>query len=143
MIKEYKPSEIEKKWQEKAIFKSENKIEGKENYYVLEMFDYPSGKLHVGHLRNYAIGPAIARQKRMQGFNVLHPFGWDSFGLPAENAAIDNGAHPGQWTKANIDNMRRQLKRFSSQIIYVFPLVEVNFILDFDYEGNNENIVKN
>ena len=114
MIKEYKPSEIEKKWQDKwfeeNVFKSENKIEGKENYYVLEMFAYPSGKLHVGHLRNYAIGDAIARYKKMKGFNVLHPFGWDSFGLPAENAAIDNGAHPGKWTKANIDNMRRQMK---------------------------------
>ena len=114
MIKEYKPSEIEKKWQEKwqekNVFKSENKVEGKQNYYTLEMFAYPSGKLHVGHLRNYAIGDAIARYKKMKGFNVLHPFGWDSFGLPAENAAIDNGAHPGKWTKANIDNMRRQLK---------------------------------
>ncbi len=114
MVREYNPKEIEKKWQEKwqekDIFKSENKIEGKENYYVLEMFAYPSGKLHVGHLRNYAIGDAIARYKKMKGFNVLHPFGWDSFGLPAENAAIDNGVHPGQWTKENIDNMRRQLK---------------------------------
>ena len=114
MIKEYKPSEIEKKWQDKwfegDVFKSENEVEGKENYYVLEMFAYPSGKLHVGHLRNYAIGDAIARYKKMKGFNVLHPFGWDSFGLPAENAAIDNGAHPGKWTKANIDNMRRQMK---------------------------------
>ena len=114
MIKEYKPSEIEKKWQDKwfegDVFKSENKVDGKENYYVLEMFAYPSGKLHVGHLRNYAIGDAIARYKKMKGFNVLHPFGWDSFGLPAENAAIDHGAHPGKWTKANIDNMRRQLK---------------------------------
>ena len=114
MVKEYKPERIEKKWQEKwqekNVFKSENKVEGKQNYYTLEMFAYPSGKLHVGHLRNYAIGDAIARYKKMKGFNVLHPFGWDSFGLPAENAAIDNGAHPGQWTKANIDNMRRQLK---------------------------------
>ena len=114
MIKEYNPNEIEKKWQDKwaqkDVFKSENKVEGKENYYVLEMFAYPSGKLHVGHLRNYAIGDAIARYKKMKGFNVLHPFGWDSFGLPAENAAIDNGAHPGKWTKANIDNMRRQMK---------------------------------
>ncbi|MDO5089265.1 MAG: leucine--tRNA ligase [Leptotrichiaceae bacterium] len=114
MIKEYKPEQIEKKWQKKwqegNVFKSENKADGKENYYVLEMFAYPSGKLHVGHLRNYSIGDAVARYKKMKGFNVLHPFGWDSFGLPAENAAIDNGAHPGQWTKSNIDNMRRQLK---------------------------------
>ena len=114
MVKEYKPEQIEKKWQEKwqekNVFKSENKVEGKQKYYTLEMFAYPSGKLHVGHLRNYAIGDAIAQYKKMNGFNVLHPFGWDSFGLPAENAAIDNGAHPGQWTKANIDNMRRQLK---------------------------------
>ncbi|RRD39601.1 leucine--tRNA ligase [Leptotrichia sp. OH3620_COT-345] len=114
MVREYKPGQIEKKWQEKwhseNIFKNKNKIDGKENYYVLEMFAYPSGKLHVGHLRNYSIGDAVARYKKMKGFNVLHPFGWDSFGLPAENAAIDNGAHPGQWTKNNIDNMRRQLK---------------------------------
>ena len=114
MIKEYKPEEIEKKWQEKwqekNLFKSENRVDGKENYYVLEMFAYPSGKLHVGHLRNYAIGDAVARYKKMRGFNILHPFGWDSFGLPAENAAIDNGTHPGKWTKANIDNMRRQMK---------------------------------
>ena len=114
MIKEYKPEEIEKKWQEKwqekNLFKSENRVDGKENYYVLEMFAYPSGKLHVGHLRNYAIGDAVARYKKMRGFNILHPFGWYSFGLPAENAAIDNGTHPGKWTKANIDNMRRQMK---------------------------------
>ena len=79
MVKEYKPERIEKKWQEKwqekNVFKSENKVEGKQNYYTLEMFAYPSGKLHVGHLRNYAIGDAIARYKKMKGFNVLHPFG--------------------------------------------------------------------
>ncbi len=114
MIKEYKPNEIESKWQKewenKNIYRTEDKLENKENYYVLEMFAYPSGKLHVGHLRNYTIGDAIARYKKMNGYNVLHPFGWDSFGLPAENAAIDNGAHPGDWTKKNIDNMKRQLK---------------------------------
>ena len=112
-MREYNPKEIENKWQlqweKDNIFKSEN-VSDKENYYTLEMFAYPSGKLHVGHLRNYTIGDAIARYKKMKGFNVLHPFGWDSFGLPAENAAIENKAHPGEWTRKNIDNMKRQLK---------------------------------
>lgn len=110
---EYTPSNIEKKWQQrwadKNIFKSHNEVLGKENYYVLEMFAYPSGNLHVGHLRNYTIGDAIARYKKMNGFNVLHPLGWDSFGLPAENAAIDNGVHPSVWTSKNIEIMRDQI----------------------------------
>ncbi|MGL6169877.1 MAG: leucine--tRNA ligase [Fusobacteriaceae bacterium] len=111
---EYNFREIEnkwqKKWEEKKVFKTKNKVEGKENYYVLEMLPYPSGKLHVGHARNYTIGDVIARYKKMKGYNVLHPMGWDSFGLPAENAAIQNGIHPAIWTESNIDNMRRQLK---------------------------------
>lgn len=113
-MREYNFKEVEAKWQGKwengHIFKTENKIEGKENYYVLVMLPYPSGKLHVGHARNYTIGDVIARYKRMKGYNVLNPMGWDSFGLPAENAAIQNGAHPAVWTKSNIENMRRQLK---------------------------------
>jgi leucyl-tRNA synthetase len=113
-LREYNFKEVEAKWQGKwengHIFKTENKVEGKENYYVLVMLPYPSGKLHVGHARNYTIGDVIARYKRMKGYNVLNPMGWDSFGLPAENAAIQNGAHPAVWTKSNIENMRRQLK---------------------------------
>ena len=113
-MREYNFKEVEKKWQEKwnsnTLFKTNDKVEGKENYYVLEMLPYPSGNLHVGHARNYTIGDVIARYKKMKGYNVLHPMGWDSFGLPAENAAIQHGAHPAKWTKSNIENMRRQLK---------------------------------
>ena len=105
---------IEKKWQkiwdETGAFTIDETTD-KPKYYALEMFPYPSGNLHMGHVRNYSIGDVVARYKKMRGFNVLHPMGWDSFGLPAENAAIKNGTPPAQWTWSNIDNMREQLKR--------------------------------
>ena len=113
-MSEYRPQEIEKKWQarwaeSRAFEVTEDR--SKPKFYCLEMFAYPSGHAHVGHVRNYMIGDIMARTMRMRGYNVLHPFGWDAFGLPAENAAIKNNVHPEKWTLENIAHMKGQLQR--------------------------------
>src|SRR5215469_1427656 len=112
----YDPSVIEPKWQQRwaadpKLYAAEPAGSGKPKYYVLEMLPYPSGQLHMGHVRNYAIGDALARQMWMRGYNVLHPMGWDAFGLPAENAAIKNNTPPREWSLANIAAMKRQFNR--------------------------------
>ena len=110
----YDFKKIEQKWQkiwtENDQYKTDTTDSSKPNYYTLEMFPYPSGNIHMGHVRNYYIGDVVARFKKMEGYNVLHPMGWDSFGLPAENAAIKHGVHPHKWTMANIEDMKGQLK---------------------------------
>jgi leucyl-tRNA synthetase len=111
---DYHPQEIEKKWQQKWAASRAFEVDvdhSKPKFYCLEMFAYPSGHAHMGHVRNYSIGDALARMKRMRGYNVLHPFGWDAFGLPAENAAIKNGIHPEASTRGNIAHMKGQLQR--------------------------------
>jgi leucyl-tRNA synthetase len=114
-VGDYNPQAIESKWQqcweENHVFESEANPQ-KRKYYALEMLPYPSGTLHMGHMRNYTIGDVVARVKRMRGFNVLHPMGWDAFGLPAENAAIKNRTHPREWTNKNISEFQRVLRRF-------------------------------
>ena len=140
----YNPQNIEKKWQEQWQSQKPRAKSQKPKAYVLEMFPYPSGRIHMGHLRNYSIGDAIARYKMAQGFDVLHPMGWDAFGLPAENAAIENGVNPADWTYQNIDAMREELKKigfaydWSKELATCHPEYykhEQKFFLEFLKQG--------
>src|ERR687888_1366583 len=110
----YDPQMVEPKWaaawEEQALYRADENDQDRPRFYALDMFPYPSGDLHMGHLEAFSGGDVIARLKRMQGHNVLHPIGWDAFGLPAENAAIRRGTHPADWTYANIDQQRRSFK---------------------------------
>ena len=120
-MSQYAPAEIEPKWQaawnDAETFKAV-RDPNRPKYYVLEMFPYPSGNLHMGHVRNYTMGDVIARYKASCGFSVLHPMGWDAFGMPAENAAMAIGGHPKTWTYGNIADMRAQMKPLGLSIAW-------------------------
>ncbi len=141
-MREYDPKKIESKWQriweERKVFEVKEDP-SKKKYYCLEMFPYPSGRIHMGHVRNYTIGDVVARFWRMRGYNVLHPMGWDAFGLPAENAAIKYGYHPKKWTEENINYMREQLKRMGFSYCWER---EVNTSLPEYYRWNQWIFIK-
>ena len=134
----YNPKESEPKWRsvwdQANAFAASGPDDPRERYYVLEMFPYPSGRIHMGHVRNYALGDVVARYKRARGFNVLHPMGWDAFGMPAENAAMERGVHPRGWTYDNIASMRAELKRLGLSIDWSRELATC----DPDYYGQQQ-----
>ena len=123
----YEPQQVEPKWvaawEELALYRTDESDTGRPRFYALDMFPYPSGDLHMGHLEAFSGGDVIARLKWMQGYNVLHPIGWDAFGLPAENAAIKRGVHPKPWTYQNIDAQRATFHRLGTSFDWTRALI--------------------